>query len=174
MPADESRRKTRYRGERCSSKLISGRCPFWRRKSTPQFSGASRPTRPRYTEVRDQPRYPPATRLPDRETDRPAAMSGAGPHRARATQINVPPRADGAARASGASHSPTELRHVHPTTKTYEAVHRIRCGLTKMQISCRAYRACAPINKRFHSRTTGRLRPHGIPRLCALSAAFAG
>jgi len=43
-----------------------------------------------------------------------------------------------------------------------------------MQISCKHYEARARTIRRFLSRTSGGSRPGGVPRLCGLTAAFAG
>ena len=59
-------------------------------------------------------RATPATWPSARVGGHPTAMSTHGPRRARATPINVPQRADGSWHQSGAEHSWTGLRSLHP------------------------------------------------------------
>jgi hypothetical protein len=92
-------------------------------------------------------RATPATRPPDRAACRPTAMSDHGPRRTRATQINVPPRANGGRLPRRAEHSWTERRSPHPYQiqtkfcRWSRWAHRPPNG---MQISCRPYTSPRP------------------------------
>jgi len=109
------------------------------------------------------------------EAELPTARSVVGPQRARV-------RTNQRSTTCGRAHAPERKRALPDRASPRRLFNQIlmkpriafAVGPTKMQISCKPYKARAHTIGRFHSRSIGAPRPQGTRRLCGLAAAFAG